>query len=140
MIEISTDRARLDIDRVHRWLSDDAYWCLGIPRDVLERAIASSLCFGAFEHAEQVGFARVISDHATYAYLCDVYVSPTHRNRGIGKALLRAICEHPSLQGLRRWSLVTRDAHSLYAQFGFTPLAAPERMMEIAIKDAYLRR
>jgi GNAT superfamily N-acetyltransferase len=137
MFEVSTDRARLDVARIHRWLSEESYWANGIPRAILERAIENSLCFGIYDGGEQIAFARVISDYATYAYLCDVFVAASHRGRGVGKELMRAVREHPSLQGLRRWGLATRDAHGLYEQFGFTPLSMPERMMEVLVKNPY---
>lgn len=137
MIGISTDRARMDIAAIHRYLSDESYWAKGIPRDVVERSIAHSMCVGAFDGDVQVGFLRVITDHATFAYLADVFVLPSHRGRGISKQLMNAVMNHPDLQGLRRWHLVTRDAHELYAQFGFGPLEAPERHMGVMVKDAY---
>ena len=129
MIEITTDRSRMDVDTIHRYLSEESYWAAGIPRDVVQRSIESSLCFGAFDDGAQVGFARVITDFATFAYLADVFVLPSHRGRGISKQILEAVLSHPDLRGLRRWHLVTRDAHGLYAQYGFAPLDAPERHM-----------
>lgn len=137
MIEIITDRARLDVDFIHRWLSEVAYWSLGIPRELVERAIANSLCFGAFEDGRQIGFARVITDYATFGYIADVFVIESHRGRGAGSLLMRAIRTHPELRRLRRWLLVTRDAHFLYARHGFTPLASPDRLMEVTVKDPY---
>jgi GNAT superfamily N-acetyltransferase len=127
----------MDVDVIHRYLSEESYWAKGIPRDVCERAIANSLCFGAFDGDRQVGFARVVTDSATFAYLADVFVLPSHRGRGISKQIVHAALTHPALQGLRRWHLVTRDAHSLYAQFGFEPLDAPERHMALVVKNAY---
>lgn len=127
MIEVRTDR--MDVDAIHRFLGGESYWAKGIPREVVARSIEHSLCFGAFDGDAQVGFARVISDRATFAYLADVYVLPSHRNRGIAKRIMEAVLAHPELQGLRRWHLVTRDAHALYAQFGFAALDAPERHM-----------
>lgn len=135
MIEIRTHG--IDVDAVHRFLSEDSYWAKDIPRDVVARAIEHSLCFGAFDGRAQVGFARVISDRATFAYLADVYVLPSHRGQGLGKRIMEAVMNHRELQGLRRWHLVTRDAHALYAQFGFAPLEAPERHMGIAVKNLY---
>ena len=135
MIEIRTND--IDVDAVHDYLSHHSYWANGIPRDVVARAIEHSLCFGAFDGDAQIGFARVISDRATFAYLADVYVLPSHRGRGISKQIMHAVMSHPELHGLRRWHLVTRDAHALYAQFGFAPLEAPERHMGIAVKNAY---
>ena len=138
MIEISTDVSRLDIDVIHRFLSESSYWASGIPLDLVERAIENSLCFGAYDGDAQVGFARVITDYATYGYIADVFVLPTHRGQGIGKELLQAIRNHRDLQRLRRWHLVTRDAHNLYATVGFHALEAPERHMEVTVKNAYV--
>jgi GNAT superfamily N-acetyltransferase len=135
-ITVSTDRSRLDLDVVHNFLSG-SYWSPGIPREVVERAIAHSLCFGAFEDGRQVGFARVISDRATYAYVSDVFVLPSHRGRGVGKLIMAAIMSHPELQGLRRWGLATRDAHGLYRQYGFGPLRHPDRAMEVFNERPY---
>jgi GNAT superfamily N-acetyltransferase len=138
-IVVSTDAARLDVDLVHRFLSEEAYWSSGIPRDVVERAIAGSIPFGAYDGAAQVGFARVVTDRATFAYLADVFVLESHRGRGVGKLLVETALAHPDLQGLRRWLLMTRDAHALYAKFGFAPLATPERSMERHDRDVYAR-
>lgn len=138
MITISTDPYRLDLKLIHEFLKT-AYWCEELPRDVLERAILNSLCFGMYENGHLVGFARVITDRATYAYLADVFVLDSHRRRGLSKRLMEAIVAHRDLQGLRRWSLITRDAHGLYAQFGFKPLSQPERHMEIFNPDVYKR-
>ena len=138
MITVSTDRARMDVAMIHRFLSE-SYWARGIPLALVERSIDHSLCFGAFDGDAQVGFARVITDYATFGYLADVFVLPSHRGHGVGKSLMRAIRQHPDLQTLRRWHLVTRDAHALYAQFGFAPLESPERHMAIAVANAYLR-
>ena len=137
-ITISTDPALLDLDVIHGFLKT-AYWCEGLPRDVIERAIHNSLCFGVYDAGRQIGFARLITDRATYAYLADVFVLPSHRGRGISKRLMQAIVAHPDVQGLRRWSLLTRDAHGLYEQFGFKPLSQPERHMEIFNPDVYKR-
>ena len=137
MIEVTSDRARMNVARIHRFLSEESYWAKGIPRATVERAIANSLCFGAFDGDAQVGFARVVTDRATYAYVGDVFVLPSHRGQGISKALMQAVRSHPELQGLRRWHLLTRDAHGLYAQCGFRALESPERHMEIAVKNAY---
>lgn len=135
--EISTDKARLDIDRIHRFLNQESYWAKNIPRPVVERSVEHSLCFGAFAGGEQVGFARVVTDRATYAYVCDVFVVAEHRGRGVGKLLMKAMREHPDLQGLRRWQLATRDAHDLYRQFGFVEVEHPERQMQILNRNAY---
>ena len=136
MIEITTDLSRMDVDRVHAWLSA-SYWAAGIPRDTVARAMERSLCFAAFDGDTQVGFTRVVTDATTFAYLCDVIVDEAHRGRGVGKALVAAAMAHPDLQGLRRYSLVTRDAHALYAPFGFTVVAHADRHMEIARPTLY---
>jgi GNAT superfamily N-acetyltransferase len=133
---ISTDPARFDLNAIHSYLVR-AYWCENIPRQTVERAIANSLCFGLFHGEDQVGLARVITDSATYAYLCDVYVLEDHRGKGLGKWLMECVMAHPALQGLRRFTLATRDAHRLYRQFGFRELSKPESMMEILRPDIY---
>jgi len=133
---VSTDPARLDLDAVHAFLST-SYWAEGIPRDLLARGLRNSLCFGLYEGDRQVGLARVITDGATFAYLCDVYVLPELRGRGLGTWLMECVMEHPDLQGLRRFSLVTRDAHELYRPFGFTEIRSPEGHMEIARPGLY---
>ena len=135
--EISTDPARLDVDAIHAFLTQ-SYWSPGIPRATVARAIANSLCFGVFWRGQQVGFARMITDKTTFAYLCDVYVLEAHRGRGVSKQLMDYVMKHPDLQGLRRMMLATRDAHGLYAQFGFTPLSAPDRIMEVLKPNIYL--
>jgi GNAT superfamily N-acetyltransferase len=123
---VSTDPARLDIERIHGFLST-AYWATGIPRNVVERSIANSMPFGLYAACgRQAGFARVVSDRATYAYLGDVYVEASHRGHGLGKFLVSCVVAHPQLQGLRRWALATADAHDLYARFGFKPPANPD--------------
>ncbi len=135
---ISTDPARLDLEVIHEFLTNLSYWAKGIPREILARSIEHSLCFGVYDGSgAQVGFARVISDFATYAYIADVFVLESHRGHGLGKWLMECILQHPALQGLRRWNLTTRDAHELYAQVGFTPLKAPERYMEIQRMNTY---
>lgn len=136
--EISTDKARLDVDKIHSVLAQ-TYWSPGIPRDIVERAIAGSLCFGAYCEGALVGFARIVSDYATFAYLCDVFVVEQWRGRGISKFMLECIKAHPKLANLRRWMLATADAHGLYAQFGFRPVAAPDRLMELLDADVYRR-
>ncbi|HEU4995361.1 MAG TPA: GNAT family N-acetyltransferase [Gemmatimonadaceae bacterium] len=133
---ISTDPARVDVAAVHAFLST-SYWAEGIPREVVARAIAGSLPFSLFHGKTQVGFARVVTDRATFAYLADVYVLEAHRGRGLAVWLIETVMAHPDLQGLRRFSLATRDAHGLYARFGFKPVAAPERLMEIARPGVY---
>ena len=136
---ITTDRDRLDPDAIHAFISR-SFWAEGIPKETMARAIANSLCFGLFDGANQVGFARVVTDRATYAYLCDVYVLESHRARGLGKWLMEAVMAHPDLQGLRRFQLVTRDAHGLYERHGFNTPADPERHMEIFRHGMYLER
>lgn len=133
---ISTDPSRLDAHAIHAYLHR-SYWAAGIPVEVVERAIRGSLCFGLYENDRQIGFARVVTDRATFAYLADVYVLESYRGRGLSKWMMRVIMAHPDLQGLRRFSLVTKDAHGLYAQFGFTPLAHADRYMEIAPSNVY---
>lgn|SRR5687767_1849235 len=126
--EISTDTACFDVDLIHEFLST-TYWAQGRPRELVERSIRNSLCFGAFEGARQVGFARVITDRAVFGYLADVFVVPAYRGRGIAKLLMAAIVEHPDVSGLKVLLLRTRDAHGLYAQFGFNPLSDADEMM-----------
>ena len=133
---VTTDPARLDIEFIHSFLSN-SYWAEGIPRETVERSIANSLCFGVYEGDKQVGFARVITDYATFAYLADVFIAESYRGRGLSKVLMECIVKHPELQGLRRWTLATRDAHELYAKFGFTHLAKPDRFMELHDPDVY---
>jgi ribosomal protein S18 acetylase RimI-like enzyme len=136
--EISSDASRFDIDAIHAYLHR-SYWSPGIPRDVVERAIRHSLCFGAYECATgaQVGFTRVVTDHATFAYLCDVYVLEAHRGQGLGKSMMRAAAGHPALAGARRVMLATRDAHGLYRQFGFRDVGHSATLMEIVRPDIY---
>ena len=133
---VSTDPARLDVDAIHAFLTH-AYWCENIPRAIVERAVNNSLCFGLFDDEAQIGLARVVTDYAVFAYLCDVYVLESHRGRGLGKWLIECVMAHPQLQGLRRFNLATRDAHGLYAQFGFQSLARPESHMERHKPDIY---
>ena len=138
-LEFDCDPARLERDMIYAYLSGESYWAAGLPRDVFERSLAGSLCFGVYVAGKQVGFARMITDQATFAYLADVFVLPDWRGRGISKALLAHILAHPGLQGLRRMLLATADAHGLYAQFGFTALSRPERMMERLDQQVYQR-
>lgn len=136
--EISTDRSRLDVDLIYRFLSEQSTWAVGISRPVVERAIENSLCFGGFVDGRQVAFARVVTDYATFANMVDVFVLPEYRGRGYSKRLVQAIIDHPSLQRLRRFTLATSDAHSLYERFGFTPPAKPETLMERYYPNIYL--
>jgi GNAT superfamily N-acetyltransferase len=145
---ISTDPERLSLDVIHGFLTN-CYWAKGIQREVVARSIEHSLCFGVYDESPrlardarrgapvQVGFARVVSDFATVAYLGDVFVLESHRGRGLSKWLMQCVVGHPALQNLRRWILLTRDAHGLYSQFGFTPVKAPERYMELHRPDVY---
>lgn len=121
----------MDLDRVHGWLSGESYWAAGRPRDVVDRSFAASLGVGVYDGATQVAVARVVTDQATFAWVCDVFVDPAHRGRGIGTWLMAAVTEHLRNQGVLRAVLATRDAHEVYAGVGFQPLAAPERWMEI---------
>ena len=131
--EIDTDTARIDVDAVHRYLSEESYWSPGVPRDVVERSLRWSLCFGLYAaDGAFAGFARAVTDRAVFAYLADVFVLPEHRGRGLGAWLMETMLAHPDLQGLRRVFLVTADAHGLYERFGFGPPQGVERFMEIA--------
>ena len=131
--EIDTDPARIDLDVTHGFLTTDAYWSPGVSRDTVERAIANSMSFGIYkvsgDDARQAGFARVVSDRATFAWICDVFVLPEHRGAGLGKWLMECMTAHPELQGLRRWLLATRDAHGLYKQYGFEEISDPSNYM-----------
>jgi GNAT superfamily N-acetyltransferase len=127
---ISTDQARLDLEAIHRYLNEDSYWAQGRPRAVLEKAVRNSLSFGVFHGASQIGFARLVTDYATFAYLADVFILPEFRGQGLSKWLMSVIGEHPELQGLRRWLLATLDAHGLYRKFGFVPIDRPELFMQ----------
>src|SRR4051812_37480517 len=126
---ITTDTAQFDLDAIHAYLTD-SYWAAGISKELVARSIAHSLCFGVFAGRQQIGLARVVTDRATYAYIGDVYILDAYRGQGLGKWLMTTIVAHPELQGLRRWTLATRDAHGLYEQFGFTALADPHSYME----------
>jgi GNAT superfamily N-acetyltransferase len=136
---ISTDPEKLDRGMIHHFLAA-SYWAKGIPREVVDRSIEGALSFGLFEDGRQVGFARVITDSATFAYLADVFVLESHRGQGLATWLMESILAHPRLQGLRRWMLVTRDAHPLYRKVGFRDLAHPERIMERTFPGIYERR
>lgn len=134
----STDKNRIDIKAVHHFLSTQSYWAPGIPLETVSRSVENSLCFGIYKDNEQIGFARWITDKATFAYLADVYVKEDFRGQGLLKKLMSLMVFHEDLQGLRRYMLATRDAQDLYRQFGFTELEQPENIMAIVIKDAYL--
>ncbi|MET3232785.1 UNVERIFIED_ORG: GNAT superfamily N-acetyltransferase [Burkholderia sp. 1263] len=136
-LTISSDKADLDIEMIHAFLSRQTAWAKGMPRDTLERAIAGSLCFGGYVGGRQIAFARLITDEATFAYLCDVFVLPDYRGKGYASALMKHIFASPSLTGLRRIVLVTTDAHHVYRPHGFRELANPERYMELHDPDVY---
>jgi GNAT superfamily N-acetyltransferase len=139
-IIVSDDSALLDIPLIHRFLSEESTWARHIPYETVEKAIRNSLCFGAYENGAQVGFARVVTDGATYGYLCDVFTIATHRGKGISRLLLDAILVHPDIQGLRRFNLATTTAPELYAKFGWKPLAMPQIHMEKYVPDIYTQR
>jgi GNAT superfamily N-acetyltransferase len=130
-IEISTDRGRLDVAMIHAFLAQDSYWVAGISRANVEKSIRHSLCFGAYTAERQIGFARIVTDYVRFAHLMDVFVLPEYRGRGISKLLMENILSHPELQTIARYTLGTQDAHGLYAQYGFTAPANPERQMEL---------
>ncbi|WP_313177052.1 GNAT family N-acetyltransferase [Massilia sp.] len=136
--QVSTDQSQLDIPMIYRFLSEQSSWAVGIPRPVVERAIENSLCFGGYLDGRQVAFARVITDFATFANLVDVFVLPEYRGHGYGKQLVAAVLGHPSLQRLRRFTLATGDAHSLYERFGFTAPSKPETLMERYFPNIYV--
>ncbi len=138
-ILVSTDKSKLDLAVIHGFLSQ-SYWAEGVPLEVIKKSIAHSLCFGVYDGDQQIGFARVISDFATFAYLADVFILESYRGRGLAKLLMREIMSHPELQGLRRFTLATKDAHDLYKQFGFTELVRPDRHMEIARPGIYKQK
>jgi GNAT superfamily N-acetyltransferase len=130
-IEIDTDPARLDLPLIHEFLSTKAYWAVGRPLGHVQRAIANSLNFGAYQDGRQVGFTRVVTDRATFAWVCDVFVLESHRGQGISKRMMESVVAHPELLGLRRILLATRDAHELYRRYGFRELPQPGRWMAI---------
>ena len=136
---ISTERARMDIPFIHHYLSTESYWCKGIPLEVVQRSVEHSLNFGVFLGKEQVGYAKVVTDFATVAYLGDVFIIRDHRGKGLSKWLMQQVMAHPDLQGLRRWILLTRDAHELYKQYGWQPIASPDRWMEVHDPEVYSR-
>jgi GNAT superfamily N-acetyltransferase len=135
---ISTDPARLDVAVIHQYLAEESYWAQNIPRELVALAIAGSLNFGLYASGgKQIGFARVVTDYATFSYLCDVFVLPDYRGQGLSKWLMTCVMAHPDLQNLRRFMLMTRDAHSLYTRFGFTPVKEPANCLEIARPGLY---
>jgi len=135
--EVSTDTDRLNVEVIHAFLAEDSYWSPGIPRSIVERGIENSLCFGVYHRGAQVGFARIVTDKATFALLADVFILKAHRGKGLSKELMRRVVEHEDLQGLRRFLLLTSDAHGLYSQFGFKELGNPARFMEVLRQDVY---
>ncbi len=137
MYSISTDLDRLPVEKLHQYLSTESYWAKGIPLETVKRSIQHSLNFGIYAGEELAGFARVISDYATIAYLGDVFILPAHRGKGLSKKLMEAIVSHPDLQGLRRWILLTRDAHELYKKYGWQPIANPVSWMEKTVINPY---
>ncbi|HTI94272.1 MAG TPA: GNAT family N-acetyltransferase [Puia sp.] len=141
MIEyrISTDKNELNLGFIHAFLSKEAYWCQGIPLETVKRSVENSLCFGVYQGNEQVGFARVITDYATIAYLGDVFIVSAHRGKGLSKRMMETIMGYPALQGLRRWILLTGDAHDLYRQFGWESVKNPEKWMEVVDSEVYKR-
>ena len=128
---ISTDKNLIDFETVYNYLNNDSYWAQGIPRERMERAIDNSICFGIYHNGKQAGFTRVVTDMATFGYICDVFILPEYRRLGLSKWLMQTIIQYPEFQGLRRWSLATLDAHGLYEQVGFTGLSKPQNWMEI---------
>ena len=129
-IIVSTDKSKLDFSLIHKYISEDSYWAKGIPIEIVKKSIENSLCFGIYKGDKQVGFARMMTDKATFAYLADVFILPEHRKQGLSKKLMSEIIAHPDLQGLRKILLATADAHGLYRQFGFKELEKPQNFME----------
>jgi len=135
---ITTNREELDLPLIHRYLSEQSTWAIGLPYALLQRAVSNSLCFGGFLGGRQIAFARVVTDKATFANLLDVFVLPEHRGNGFGKQMMEAILQHPDLQGLRRFTLATSDTHGLYAKYGFTAPGRPETLMERYYPNCYV--
>lgn len=134
---VSTDISKLDIPLIHNYLCNESYWAAGIELETVKRSIENSVCFAVYENAHQAGFARVITDKATFAYLGDVFVLDKYRGKGLSKWLMDCVLRHPELQGFRRWMLLTRDAQELYSKFGFIKFHAPDRCMELWFPDVY---
>jgi GNAT superfamily N-acetyltransferase len=134
---ISTDKNRLDLPYIHQFLSNKSYWAEGIPFDIVKKSIENSLCLGIYDGEKQIGFARIITDEATFGYLADVFVDAAYRGKGLSKWLMNVICDLPFMPLLRRFMLATKDAHALYEQFGFTPLTLPERFMQLHHPNVY---
>ncbi len=134
---LTTDQAIFDFDKIYEFIAKQSYWAEGIPFSTLKKSVSNSLSFGLFYKESQIGFARVVTDYATFGYLADVFIVPEYRGKGLAHWLMENILSHPELQGLRRWMLATRDAHGLYEKYGFKPLSKPDRMMEITHADIY---
>ncbi|NIG53765.1 GNAT family N-acetyltransferase [Chitinophaga sp. Cy-1792] len=137
---VSTDKDRLDIDVIYNWLSNVSYWAKDIPREIVERAIAGSMCFGVYHEGALIGFGRLVTDKATFAYLMDVFILEEWRGKGLSKMLMQAMLAHPELQDLRRWLLMTTDAHGLYSKFGFAALPEPGKVMTLARPNPYAKK
>jgi len=134
---ISTDKNKLNLTYIHQFLSNKSYWAEGIPFDIVKKSIENSLCLGIYDGEKQIGFARIITDEATFGYLADVFVDAAYRGKGLSKWLMNVICDLPFMPLLRRFMLATKDAHALYEQFGFTPLTLPERFMQLHHPNVY---
>ncbi|WP_312206631.1 GNAT family N-acetyltransferase [Epilithonimonas hominis] len=134
---ISTDKSKMDIEIIHKYLSEESYWAKGISKEIVEKSVANSFCFGVFYHDRQIGFAKVITDFTTIAYLGDVFILDKFRGLGLSKLLMETIMHHPELQGLRRWILLTADAHELYRKFGWSNINDLSRWMEVHTKNPY---
>jgi len=138
MIEISTNRSKIDIKFVHHYLSKISYWASNIPIELVQKSIENSMCFSVFKNEKQIGFARVVTDYATFAYLADVFIDEKFRGNGYSKKMMKFIVEHPDLKGIRRWMLMTKDAHGLYEQFNFSKIKKPDNAMEIKVENPYV--
>ncbi len=134
---LSTDKSKLDLKMIHEFLSTESHWAKNIPYERVKKSIENSLCFGLYHGEKQIGFARVISDYSTIAYLGDLFILKDHRGKGLSRWMLEVIMNHPDLTGLRRWILVTKDAHDVYQQYGWAMVARPENWMEIHDPEAY---
>lgn len=134
---ITTDKDKMDIKEIHRYLSKESYWAKNIPFQRVEKSVENSFNFGVFKDDKQIGYAKIITDFSTIAYLGDVYILENYRGLGLSKWLMESIMSHPDLQGLRRWILLTADAHELYKKYNWTPISAPEKWMECVTKDVY---
>ena len=134
---VSDDKNLLQVDIIHDYLANQSYWAAGIPKSIVKKSIEGAVCFGVYKGTMQVGFARVITDSATFAYLADVFILEAHRKKGLSKLMIQTILAHPTLQGMRSWLLATEDAHGLYSQFGFRSLPVPQKYMKLSLKDSY---